>query len=432
MSPDAIVLATGVRTPLVRAGGAYAREDAAHLGAAVLREALARSPWRPAEVDEVIAGCVGVPHDQANVARVLSVRAGLPHATPARTVQRNCASGMEAVDCAAMAVETGRARLVACVGVEVMSRYPLTFNAAYTQLMERLARAKSPLAKARAMADFRPAMLVPQVALVEGLTDPLSGLIMGKTAEILAREWSITRAEADQYALRSHQRAASAQASGRFAAELVPHLPCGAAADAGAVVHDDAVRANQSIDALAKLPPYFEKPDGRVTVGNSCGITDGACALLVCRESTARAAGLQPLARLTGRAWAGCDPARMGLGPVVATARLLRATGRAWSDIDVVELNEAFAAQVLACEKAFDSDLYAAEHWGGQRIGALDWNKTNANGGAIALGHPVGCTGARLLLTAAHELQQRGAQHALATLCIGGGQGGAFLLERAV
>ena len=431
MSGDPLVLASGVRTPLARAGGAFAKEDAAGLGALVARELLARSPWRAEEVDEVVVGCVGVPHDQANVARVVAVRAGLPHSTPARTVQRNCASGMEAVDCAAMAIESGRARLVLCAGVEVMSRYPLCFGDSATAWFERLSRAKSPWAKLATLAAWRPSMLEPKVALLEGLTDPLSGLIMGRTAEILAREWSISREDADRYALRSHERARAARDGGRLALEIAPVMPSGARRGAAALVHDDAIRDGQTADALAKLAPWFEKPDGRVTVGNSCGITDGACALFVCRESFARAAGLAPLARLVGRAWSGCDPARMGLGPVQATARVLRATGLALVDMEVVEINEAFAAQVLACEKAFDSAAYAREHWGGAPLGQLDWSRTNANGGAIALGHPVGATGARLLLTAAHELGARGGGHALATLCIGGGQGGAFVLEGA-
>jgi acetyl-CoA C-acetyltransferase/acetyl-CoA acyltransferase len=431
MSGDPLVLACGIRTPLARAGGAFAREDAGHLGALVARELLARAPWRPERIDEVVVGCVGAPHDQANVARVVAVRAGLPASTPARTVQRNCASGMEAVDCAATAIEAGRAELVLCVGVEVMSRYPLCFGDAATSWFERLSRAKAPWSRLGAFAALRPSMLAPKVALLEGLTDPLSGLIMGRTAELLAREWSITRADADRYALRSHQRARAARDSGRLAREIVPVLPLRAEPDAAALAHDDSIRDGQTLDALAKLGPWFEKPDGRVTVGNSCGITDGACALLVCRESLARASGVAPLARLAGRAWSGCDPARMGLGPVHATARLLRETGRTLGEMDVVEINEAFAAQVLACEKAFDSAAYAREHWGGAPPGPLDWTRTNANGGAIALGHPVGATGARLLLTAAHELQARGGGQALATLCIGGGQGGAFLLENA-
>ena len=431
MSADPLVLAAGIRTPLARAGGAFAKEDAAHLGALVARELLARSPWKPEDVDEVVAGCVGVPHDQANVARVLAMRAGLSASVPARTVQRNCASGMEAVDCAAMAIESGRARLVLCVGVEVMSRYPLCFGDAAVAWFERLSRAKSPWAKLASFAAPRPSMLAPKVALLEGLTDPISGLIMGRTAEILAREWSITREDADACALRSHQRARAARDSGRLAREIAPVLPLGAPPGAGALAHDDSIRDGQTLEALAKLAPWFEKPDGRVTVGNSCGITDGACALFACRESFARAAGLAPLARLVGRAWSGCDPARMGLGPVHACARLLRASGRSLAEMDVVEINEAFAAQVLACEKAFDSATYAREHWGGAPLGQLDWSRTNPNGGAIALGHPVGATGARLLLTAAHELQARGGGQALATLCIGGGQGGAFLLENA-
>jgi acetyl-CoA C-acetyltransferase/acetyl-CoA acyltransferase len=386
----------------------------------------------PAQVDELVAGCAGPPHDQANVARVIALRAGLPWSVPARTVARNCASGMEAVTSAATAIEAGRGELFVCLGVEVMSRYPLLYNEASTRQFERVSRARGAFARLRALAGFRPKMLLaPRIGLMEGLTDPLSGLIMGKTAEILAREWSVTREEADRFALESHVRAKAARERGRFAREILPHLPLDARAGGRALEHDDSIRDEQTIEQLAKLGPYFEKPDGRVTVGNSCGITDAACALLVTSLERCRALGLAPLAKLRGWAWAGLDPARMGLGPVYASSKALRDAGIELSDVGPIELNEAFAAQVLACQRAFECDEFAARELGRQRaLGRIDPARLNPNGGAIALGHPVGCTGARILLTAAHELTEQDAELALATLCIGGGQGGAVVLER--
>ncbi len=427
-----VVLAAGLRTPMVRAGGAFAREDAGHLGAAVTRELLAQSGVAGSAVDELIAGCAGPPHDQANVARVIGLRAGLPEHVPARTVARNCASGMEAVASAAASIEAGRGDLFVCVGVEVMSRFPLLYNEAATRQFERVSRARGGLQRLGALLGFRPRMLLsPRIGLMEGLTDPISGLIMGSTAELLAREFAITREEADAFALESHRRAQAARDAGRLAREIVPHLPLGAAAGARALEHDDSIRDGQTIEQLGKLRPYFEKPDGRVTVGNSCGITDAACALLVTSAARARELGLRPLAALRGWAWAGLDPARMGLGPVHASAKALDAAGVTLADVGPIEINEAFAAQVLACAKAFESDAFAREKLGRKaRLGTLDPARTNRNGGAIALGHPVGCTGARLLLTAAHELAAMDTELALATLCIGGGQGGAFVLER--
>ena len=428
---DPLVIAAGLRTPWARAGGLFAREDVGHLGALVVRELVARTGIDPASVDEMIAGCAGQPHDQANVGRVIGLRAGLPEHVPARTVARNCASGMEAVACALANLEAGRGDVYLCVGVEVMSRFPLIASESLTRFFDRLSRARGLGQRLGVFASFRPAMIAPRIALMEGLTDPVSGLIMGRTAEILAREFAISREDADRYALESHRRAKAARDSGRLAREILPVLPLGAARNAHALEHDDSIRDAQTIEALAKLGPYFEKPDGRVTVGNSCGITDGACALLITRESKARALGLAPLARIASWAWAGCDPARMGLGPVYASAKALDAAGLTLADMDSIELNEAFAAQVLACVKACASESFAREKLGRARaLGVLDPARLNRNGGAIAIGHPVGATGARLLLTSAHELAASGGRYALATLCIGGGQGGAFVLER--
>ena len=435
MSPSAdrpdIVLAAGVRSPQVRAGGAYRKEDAGHLGSFVVRELIARAGIDPADLDEVVIGCVGPPQDQANIGRVVALRAGVPMAVPALTVGRNCASGMEAMTYAATRIEAGRGDLFVVGGVELMSGYPLNFGPELTTMFERLSKARTLAARLAALSAFRPAHLKPRVALIEGLTDPTCGLIMGVTAEILAREFDIGREAADRFAVESHRRAEAARDAGRFQREIVPLRPLGAREGQGAVLHDDGIRDGQTVEGMAKLRPYFERPDGVVTVGNSCGISDGATALLVTTSERARALGLEPLARVRSWAWAGLDPARMGLGPVFATAVALDAAGCTLADVGAVEINEAFAVQVLACREAFGSDEFAARELGRPRaLGELDLDKTNVNGGAIALGHPVGATGARLLLTTAHQMMVSDCELGLATLCIGGGQGGAVVLER--
>lgn len=425
-----IVLAAGLRSPWARAGVAFRREDAGHLGAHVARELLARTGVDPSEIDEVIAGCVGPPHDQANVGRVIALRAGVPQAVPARTVARNCASGIEAVTSAVANIRAGLGDTYLAIGVEVMSAYPLIMGPKLTGFFERMMKARSLGQRLGTIASFRPSMLKPRVALVEGLTDPVSGMIMGKTAERLAKDFGLTREQCDGFALRSHERALKAQQAGRFDCEILPHLPLGAKRGSSALDHDDAPRSDQSMERLGKLRPYFEKPDGIVTVGNACGITDGAAALLVTTEDRAAQLGLTPLARLRSFAWSGCEPERMGLGPVYSSAGALAAAGLKLADMGTIELNEAFAAQVLACAEAFASSKWSNECLGRDALGELDLQRTNVNGGAIALGHPVGATGARLLLTAAHELRVGDHEHALATLCIGGGQGGAVVLER--
>jgi acetyl-CoA C-acetyltransferase/acetyl-CoA acyltransferase len=430
MSQPSIVIAAGLRTAQARAGGRLRGEDAGHLGAEVARELLARSALPPGEIDEVVVGCAGPPHDQANVARVIALRAGVPEPVPAYTVARNCASGMEAVTSAVTSIRAGRGDTYLCLGVEVMSSYPMMFGRKMTALFERLSKARSLGARLAAMASFRPSFLAPRIGRMEGLTDPISGLIMGKTAELLARDFDIGREASDVYAVESHRRAQAARDAGRFAREILPVVPLGPK-ETSALEHDDGIRDGQTLEGMAKLKPFFEKPDGVVTVGNACGITDAACALLITTEDRARALGLSPLARIKDFAWAGLDPARMGLGPVFSTAKLCDATGVRLADIGTIELNEAFAVQVLACAKAFESDAFAREKLGRDRaLGTLDLARTNPNGGAIALGHPVGATGARILLTAAHELVAGDHELALATLCIGGGQGGAVLLER--
>lgn len=428
--PD-IVLAAGLRTYQARAGSAFAGENAGHLGASLAREIMARAALDPKELDEVIVGCVGEPHDQANIARVIALRAGIPQEVPAQTVARNCASGMQAIGTAFDAIRAGRGDTFLCMGVEVMSAYPLLFGRAATAFFGRLAKARNLPQKLATLASFRPAMLTPRIALVEGLRDPTCGLLMGSTAEHLARDFGISREAGDAFALESHRRAQAALESGRFAREAMPHLGLGAKAGVSALARDEGIRAEQTLAALAKLGPYFEKPDGVVTVGNACGISDGAAGMIVCTAKRAKQLGLEVLAKLRSVAWAGCEPARMGLGPVFSSAKALEQAGCKLKDMDVVEINEAFAVQVLACAEAFQSDRFAQEHLGRPKaLGELDPKRLNPNGGAIALGHPVGATGARMLLTLAHELAVGDHQLGLATLCIGGGQGGAVVLER--
>ncbi|MDP7062855.1 MAG: thiolase family protein [Planctomycetota bacterium] len=426
-----LVLAAGLRTPMVRAGGAFAKEDAGHLGSMLARELLIRAGLDPADLDEVIVGCVGPPHDQANIARVIGLRAGVPEPIPARTVARNCASGIESVTTAASNILAGLGDTYLCMGVEVMSAYPLIFGDKMTEFFAKLMKARSLGQRLSTLSKFRFKHLKPRVALLEGLTDPTTGMIMGKTAELLARDWGLSREECDQFALQSHWRARGARDRGRFKREIMPTVPLGARSDSASIRHDDGIRDDQSIENLAKLRPYFERPDGLVTVGNACGITDCAAGLILTTEARAKELGLQPMAAIRSFAWAGLDPKRMGLGPVFSSAVALKAAGMELSDVGVIELNEAFAAQVLACIRASASNSFAQEHLGRDRaLGEIEPAKLNVNGGAIALGHPVGATGTRLLMTLAHELQVADKEVGLATLCIGGGQGGAVVLER--
>ncbi len=421
-----IAILDGVRTPFVRAYGPLAEVPAQELGRAAVVAQLERAGVRADQVDQVVFGNVATPADAANIARVIALRAGIPQDRIAHTVGRNCASGLEAITSAARLVQVDEAKVLVAGGTESMSRIPLLFNDEAARQYFHLFRAKSLWQRLRAILGFRPRHFKPVIAVQQGLTDPVCGLIMGETAEVLARDFGLTREEQDLYALQSHRRAAAAQQRGIFAEEIVP-----VQAGANLVRDDVGLRPDQSLEALAKLKPYFRK-DGTVTVGNSSMITDGAAAVLVMSGAQARAEGRTPLGYLRGWAYAGCDPSRMGLGPAYATSKLLAKLGLALSDIDLVEMNEAFAAVVLANEKAFASPDFAREQLGRQEpLGELHRERMNVNGGAIALGHPVGATGARLVLTLLKELRRRGLRRGLATLCVGGGQGAAVVVETA-
>jgi acetyl-CoA C-acetyltransferase/acetyl-CoA acyltransferase len=423
-----IAIVEGVRTPFTRVLGPLARVHAAELGRLAVAAVLERAGVLPEEIDQVVFGNVALPADAANIARVIALRAGIPQDRLAHTVQRNCASGMEAITTGAQLLQLQEARLIIAGGTESMSQIPLLYNKEATALFQGLGRAKSAWQRLSTLLKFRPRHFRPVIAAQLGLTDPVCGLIMGETAEVLAEEFAIDRRAQDEFALESHRRAVSAQERCVLSEEIVPM----AAEVAGQEVKEDlGPRRQQSLEALAKLKPLF-KPGGTVTAGNSCQLTDGAAAVLLMPGEAARAAGRQPLGYLRAFAYAGCDPRRMGLGPVYATNKLFERTGLSLQDIDLVEINEAFAAQVIANERAFASDRFARSELGRENaLGTLDRAKLNVNGGAIALGHPVGATGTRLVITLLRELRRRGLQRGLATLCVGGGQGAALLLERA-
>lgn len=426
---DAVIVG-GVRTPFVKSGSLFNQIPAQDLGQIVVRELLDRANVDAAEVDELICGNVASPVDAANVGRVIALRAGIPREKIAHTVSRNCASGFECVTQAVERVTSGRAKCVVAVGVDSMSHIPLFYPKRFADKLMKLGTARSVLQKLKAIASFRLSDLAPQIGIKLGLTDPVTGLMMGDTAEKVAREFGIRREEQDQFALRSHQLAAAAWKESRLASEVMAFYP--ETRDAKPLTQDVGFRADQSLEALQKLKPYFDRRWGSVTIGNSCQVTDGAAALLIMEANKARELGLAPLGRIRDYAYAGCDPARMGLGPVFATSRVLQQTGLKLNDMQLIELNEAFAAQVLGCLRGFESSTFCASNGcDGSRLGAIDVDRLNVNGGAIALGHPVGATGTRLILTLLHELRRRNLSRGLATLCIGGGQGGAVVVEAA-
>jgi acetyl-CoA C-acetyltransferase len=424
-----VVVVAGARTPFVKAGTELSRLSAVDLGRIVVREAIERADIDPAGIDEVIVGNIAGPANAANVARVIALMAKVPQHVPAFTVNRNCASGLESVVEAAYRIRSGDANLVVAGAVESMSQIPLLFSPGAQRIWTDLGRAKGLLQQAGVAARFRPQHFKPLIGLMLGLTDPVSGLNMGETAELLAREFGISRDQQDAFALQSHQRAAAAWSDGKFEREVIP-VPIPPHYE-DAAMRDNGIRPNQSIEALARLRPVFDRRFGTVTAGNSSQITDGAAALVLASAARAREMSLPVLGRIRSWGFAGCDPARMGLGPVLATPIALRRASVALDQIDLVEINEAFAAQVLACMKAFDSRGFCEEHLGSGPIGAPDPDRVNVNGGAIALGHPVGATGGRLVLSLLGEMERRDAALGLVTLCVGGGQGGAMVVERA-
>ncbi|PYK98493.1 MAG: acetyl-CoA C-acyltransferase [Verrucomicrobia bacterium] len=423
MKTGRLVIIDGVRTPFCKMGTDLAPLGADELGRIVVNALLTRTGLDPNRIDEVIFGCVGQPADAANVARVIALRAGVPEHVPAITVHRNCASGCEALTQAYEKMAANRGSVFVVGGTESMSQIPLLFKQSAAARFAALSKAKSFDQKLRTLASFRPSDFQPRIGLQLGLTDPVCGLNMGETAELLAREFGVTREAQDEVALESHCRAVAAR--DKLTEEISPVY-----LNSGVITNDNGPRPNQTLEALARLKPVFDRKTGTVTAGNASQITDGAVALLVMSESKANELGFAPLGCLAGYAYAGCDPSRMGLGPVFAIAKAELLTGLALPDADVVEINEAFAAQVLAVLKAMGSEKFARKVLKRDTpLGAVPREKLNVNGGAIALGHPVGATGARLVLASLKELKRRKAKRALVSLCVGGGQGAALWLE---
>jgi acetyl-CoA acetyltransferase family protein len=426
---QSIYIVAGVRTPFAKSGTTLADYDAVELGKAAVSLLLARSGIDPAKIEEVIIGCVGQPAHAPNIGRVIALRAGVPESVPAITVHRNCASGFEAVTQAAEKMLAGRGDVFVVGGVESMSQIPLLFSYEAAKKFVALSRAKSFSQKLQAIGTFRASDFKPQIALQLGLGDPVSGFNMGQTAENLSRDFDITREAQDAFATRSHQRATAAR--DRLREEITPFYLTKSKNGKTHMDQDNGPRENQTMEALAKLKPVFESRTGTVTAGNSSQITDGAAALLLMTEKGLRESGLVPMGRLLGYAYAGVDPSRMGLGPVFAIHRAEQRTGLRIKDAAIIEINEAFAAQVIACQRAARSTEYSSRHLGRETaLGEIPDEILNVNGGGIALGHPVGATGSRLVLTALKELHRRQADKALVSLCVGGGQGGALWLSR--
>jgi len=439
-----VVIVDGVRTPFAKAGSDLKDVHPAQLGQIALTELIQRTNLDVSQVDEVIIGNTGNPADAVNVSRVIALRAGIPQKTSAYTVHRNCASALESITTGFDKIKSGTLDMVVAGGTESMSQLPLLFPKKFMKIFEKLFAAKGPgqalpllfklfkadlgQIKALLTANQKDEHF-PIISVVKGLTDPFTGINMGQTAEIIAKEFGITRAQQDEFAMHSHLKAVAAQKSGRLAEEITPVvLP---PEFKKVVPQDIGPREGQSMEQLGKLKPFFDKKYGSITVGNACPITDGAAVLLMMTREKAKALGYKPVAKIRGYAFAGLEPERMGLGPVYATPLALKRSGLTMKDMDLIELNEAFAAQVIGCVKAFESDSFAQEKLClSKAVGAVDPGKLNVNGGAIALGHPVGATGTRLVMTLMRELQKKNKQFGLATLCIGGGQGGAIVLER--
>jgi len=409
------------RTPFCKMGTDLAALTADELGRSAVSALLTQTGIDPGELSEVILGCVAQPTEAANIARVIALRAGIPQHVPAVTVHRNCASGMESVTSAHQRIAAGQGDLFIVGGVESMTHIPLLFPHEAALHFADLNRAKSSGQKLSAAASFNLSDFKPRVGLELGLTDPYTGLIMGDTAEILAREFNITREAQDKFAASSHTKALAHRAE--LNSEISPVYTNGKA-----ITEDNGIRTDSTPEKLATLRPIFDRSIGSVTAGNSSQITDGAVALLVGTGEAAKRLGIEPLGRLAAYAYSGCDPARMGLGPVHAIAKAKHLSGLTPDDADIIEINEAFAAQVLAVLASLkDPTTHHLD------IPSFDipLEKLNQRGGSIALGHPVGATGARLILTALDQLKVTNQKRALATLCIGGGQGAALYLERA-
>jgi len=424
---EPVYIIDGARTPFLKSRNRPGPFAASDLATDAGRALLMRQTFAPTQLDEVILGCAAPSADEVNIGRVAALRMGCGLKVPGWTVMRNCASGMQSIDSAANNIKAGRSNLVLAGGVDALSRAPLLFSDAMVMWLSRWYAAKSIGQRAALLAKFRPGYLAPVIALMKGLTDPICGLLMGQTAENLAYRFGITRRDMDAYAARSHQRVLAAQAAGHFGGELVPLFD-----NSGKLYPaDDGVREDSTAENLAKLRPFFDRKYGNVTAGNSSQITDGGAWVIVASARAVEEHKLTPIGRIVDSQWAGLDPAQMGLGPVFAATPILQRHNLGLNDLDAWEINEAFAAQVIACERAWASDDFCRNELGlPGALGQIDEGKLNVDGGAIALGHPVGASGTRIVLHLLNVLRRTGGKRGMAAICIGGGLGGAMLIER--
>jgi acetyl-CoA C-acetyltransferase len=416
----------GSRTPFIRARGRPGPFTPVDLAVACGRPLLLRQPFPADAFDQVILGCVSVPAGEMNPSRVAALRLGMGEDMTAFTVQINCGSGMQSIDVAYQYIRAGHCNLILAGGAESLSQSPLLFRRSAVDWYSRVFGARDIWSRLVTVLGFRPSFLKPVIGLERGLTDPLVELNMGQTAEILAHLFGVTRTDADRYAVESQQRLARAQKEGFFAGELEPAFT----RDGSIYDQDDGVRADSTVEKLAELKPAFERPWGKVTAGNSSQITDGASWVILASEKAVQQHGLTPRAVIVDSQWSALEPSIMGLGPVLCSTEILRRHGLALGDIGLWELNEAFAAQVLACLAAWEDDTFCREllHLDGA-AGRIERDKLNVDGGAIGLGHPVGASGNRIVLHLVNAMKRLGVRQGIATECIGGGQGGAMLIE---
>lgn len=422
-----VYIVDGVRTPFLKAGLSPGPFTASDLAVSAGRMVLTRMPFLPTDLDEVIVGCVMPGPKEMNIARVISLRLGCGKEVPAYTVARNCASGMEALDQAYKNILLGRSSLVLAGGTESMSHAPLYYSDKMVTWFNLMARAKTPAKRLSLLMSLRPSHFKPIIGLILGLTDHTVNLGMGQTAEIISDRFGINRNDMDEFTLLSHERLKKATDDGLFKDEMTELI------DKNGKVYnfDEGLRRDGTLEKLGKLRPVFDKL-GNVTAANSSQITDGSAMSVVCDEETVNKYNLEPLGVIKDIKWAGLDPAQMGLGPVFAIDKILKANNLSLNDIDYFEINEAFAGQFLACLEALKSDEFCKDELSVDKAyGEIPMDKVNIDGGAVSMGHPVGASGSRIVLHALNVLKRKNLKRAIATLCIGGGQGGAVLIERA-
>jgi acetyl-CoA C-acetyltransferase len=420
-----VYVVDGCRTPFLKSTGKPGPFRASDLALAAARALLMKLPIAADQLDEVILGCVAPGPDEANIARILALRLGCNERTPAMTVQRNCASGMQALDTAALDIACGRAEMVLAGGAEAMSHSPVLLSQAMVNWLALWSRARSLPAKGRALGQLRMQYLKPVIGLLRGLTDPVVGVSMGQTAEKLAQKFYINREQMDAYAIQSHNKLQHANEQNHLE-EITPLYD----SKGQYYADDNGLRADSSMEKLAQLKPVFDRPYGAVTAGNSAQVTDGAACLLLASEEAVEKYDLPVLGRILDSQWAGLDPSVMGLGPVYAMAPLLERHGLNTRDVDYWEINEAFAAQVLACLKAWqDADFATSQLNLKTAFAEIPEDRLNVDGGAISIGHPVGASGARIVLHLLKTLHRERSNTGIASLCIGGGQGGAMLVQ---